>query len=106
MFFLACGAEEGVRFPGGFARGLEGLGARNGPLGEREQRGAHDRSDGALGARVEFADGFDGVAEEFDAHGALRFGGEEIDDAAAHCELAGEFDHFCAGVTDSGEVAD
>ena len=64
-------AEVGGIFPGGFfvAAGL--VGRRDGPFGEREQSGADDGSDRALRARVEFADGFDGVAEEFDADGAL-----------------------------------
>ena len=66
--------------------------------------GADDWGDRALGARVEFADGFDGVAEEFDADGALGFGGEDVDDAAADGELAGEFDHFGAGVADGTEM--
>ena len=45
-----------------------------GPFGEGEKRGADDRGDGALGARVEFADGFDSVTEEFDAHGPCDSG--------------------------------
>ena len=53
---------------------------------------------------IEFADGFDGVAEKFDADGALGFGGEDVDDAAADGELAGELDHFGAGVADGAEV--
>ena len=97
-------AEVGGIFPGGFfvAAGL--IGRRDGPFGERKQRGADDGRDRALGARVEFADGFDGVAEEFDADGARRFGGEDVDDAAADGELAGEFDHFGAGVADGAEM--
>ena len=97
-------AEVGGIFPGGFfvAAGL--VGRRDGPFGEREQSCADDWGDRALGARVEFADGFDGVAEEFDADGALGFGGEDVDDAAANGELAGEFDHFGAGVADGAEM--
>ncbi|MNK79247.1 hypothetical protein D3C87_989100 [compost metagenome] len=42
---------------------------------------------GALGARVEEADGVDLVAEEFEAGGAVALGREDVEDAAA----AGEF---------------
>jgi hypothetical protein len=59
-----------------------------------------------LGARIEFANGFHGVAEEFDAHGALRLWRKNVDDAAAHGELAGEIHHFGARVADSAEVLD
>ncbi len=40
---------------------------------------------------VEGAEGFDLVAEEFDADGIEGIGGKEIDDAAVHAELAGGF---------------
>ncbi len=106
LLFLSRGAEERMRFPGGFASWFKAGGAGHGPLGERQHGGANYRSDGALGTGVEFADGLDSVAEEFDADGALRFGREKIHDAAANRELAGEFDHFGAGVADGGEMSD
>ena len=80
------------------------FGRRDGPFGERQERGADDGRDRTLRARVEFADGFDGVAEKFDADGTLRFGREDVDDAAADGELAGELDHFGAGVADGAEM--
>ncbi len=64
------------------------------------------RGDRSLRAGIEFADGFDGVAEEFDANGPGRFRGEDIDDTAADGELAGEVDHFGACVADGAEMGD
>ncbi len=92
-------------FPRARGGGLAG-GGSIGPLGEGKHGGADNWSDGALSARVEFADGFDGVAEKFDADGALGLRGEELDDAAADGELAGELDHFGAGVADGGEMGE
>src|SRR5882757_5333832 len=78
----------------------------HGPFGERKNGGANDGCDGALRARVKLADGFDGVAEQFDADGAWRFRRENIHDAAALRKLAGHFDHFRAGIADGTEVGD
>ena len=51
-----------------------------------------DRADalavGALVGRVEFSDGVDLVTEELDAHRMWRGWGKDVDDAAAHRELA------------------
>lgn len=98
-------SEEGMAFPGSF---LCLAAARAGPIpfGEGQERGALDGGDGALGAGVEFADGLDGVAEELDAHGALRFRGENIDDAAADGKMSGKLDHFGARVADAREMGD
>src|SRR5438128_9373420 len=66
----------------------------NGPLRERKDSGANDGSDGALRARVKFANGLNGVAEQFDADGARRFRREKVHDTAALRELAGHLHHF------------
>ncbi len=70
------GSRAEVRgiFPGGFFGAVGFFGRRDGPLGERQQCRSNDWRDGALRARIEFADGLDGVAEKFDSNGALRFG--------------------------------
>ena len=60
---------------------------------------------GALCFRVELADGFDLVAEELDAHGAVGFGRVDVKDAAAAGELAGHFDEVHLRVADAGEMA-
>src|SRR5579859_1333219 len=78
----------------------------HGPFGEGKNGGADDGSDGTLGARVKFADGFDRVAKQLDADGARRFGRKKINDAAALRELAGHLDHFGARVADGAEVRD
>ena len=44
----------------------------DGGFGEREEEGVVERGAGALGVGVEAADGFDLVAEEVDADGAVR----------------------------------
>ena len=59
---------------------------------------------GALGFGVEFADGFDFVAEELDADGTIGFGRVDVEDAAAARELAGHLDESICGVADAGEV--
>ncbi len=64
----------------------------DGGFGEREEQGVVERGAGALGLGVELADGFDLVAEEVDADGAVRLGGVDVDDAAAEGDLAGHLD--------------
>src|SRR5580704_5767436 len=59
------------------------------PFGERQERGALDRRDGALRARVKFAHRLDGVSQKLDSYRARCFGGKYVHDAAAHGELAG-----------------
>src|SRR5207253_3139368 len=62
--------------------------------------------DGALCARVEFADRLDRVAEEFDTNRAWRLRGENVDDAAADRELARHLDHLGSRVADRSDVSD
>lgn len=71
---------------------------------EWEKRGAFDRTDGALGIGIKGADGFDRVAEKLDANRLCRFGREDVDDAAAHGELAGHFTGELAVVAGGDEV--
>ena len=66
-------------------------GADAGLLGQRQDLDFGDLHDGALGLDIESADGFDLVAEEFDAQGAGAFGAEDVQDAAADGIFA---DHF------------
>ena len=61
---------------------------------------------GALGLGVELADGFDLVAEEVDADGAVHLGGVDVEDAAAEGDLAGHLDDVDLGVADGEEVLD
>jgi hypothetical protein len=81
-------------------------GGGDAPFGERKNGGFDDGSDGALGARIKFANAFDGIAEKLETNRTGCFGGEDVDDAAANGELAGEVDHFCAGVAGAGKVGD
>jgi hypothetical protein len=60
---------------------------------------------GALRLGIELADGFNFVAEELDADGAVGFGRVDIEDAAAAGELAGHFDEIHLRVADAGQVA-
>src|SRR5712671_7591955 len=85
------GAEEGRCFPGSVAVGRKTVGGHR-PFRERKQRGTHDGSDGALGSGIEFADGFDGVAQQLDAYRPWRLWRENINDASAYRELAGHLD--------------
>ena len=59
----------------------------------------------ALGLGVEFADGFDFVAEELDADGAVGFRRVDVEDSAAARELAGHFHQVHLRVANAGEVA-
>ena len=78
----------------------------HGPFGQRQERSSYNRRDGALSARVELAHGFDGVAQQFDAHRTRRFGRKDINDAPANGELARQLHHFRARVADGTEVRD
>ena len=75
-------------------------------FGEREEQGVVEGGAGALGLGVEVADGFDLVAEEVDADGAVDLGGVDVEDAAAEGDLAGHLDYVDAGVADGEEVLD
>ena len=61
--FPARRARRRNVFPKGLRGRFEAGGAGHGPFCERQHSGANDWSDGTLGASVEFAYGFDGVAE-------------------------------------------
>ena len=76
----------------------------DGGFGERQEPGFVEAGLGALGFGVEVADGFDFVAEELDAEGAVGFGRVDVEDAAAAGELAGHFDQVHLRVADAGEV--
>ena len=78
----------------------------NVPFRERQERGAIHGRDGALRARIEFANRFDGVTKQLDSDGARRFRGKDVDDAAAHRELSWQFDHFGARVAHAREMRD
>ena len=69
-------------------------GSRADSIRERKDRGADDGRDGALRARIKFADTFDRVAQKFDTNGPRSFGRENVDNPAANGKLAREFDHF------------
>ena len=78
----------------------------DGSFGEGEEQGVVERRAAALGFGVELADGFDLVAEEVDADGAVHLGGVDVEDAAAEGDLAGHFDDVDSGVADGEEVLD
>ncbi len=120
--FTGAGGDVGLELGGGLAAlelcggcgagagearvdGLEDL-FGDGDLGEREQERGVEGGGAALGFGVEFADGFDLVAEEVDADGAVHFWGVDVEDAAAQGELAGHLDDVDAGVADGEEVVD
>ncbi len=77
----------------------------DGRFSEGQQPGFIEAGLRALGFGVEAADGFDFVAEELDAQGAVGFGRVDVEDAAAAGELAGHFDQVHLRVADAGEVA-
>ena len=97
----SCGAGAGEA---GVDGGEELFG--DGGLGEWEEEGVVEGGGGALGVGVEAADGFDLVAEEVDADGAVHLGGVDVEDAAAEGDLAGHFDDVDFGVADGEEVLD
>src|SRR5437588_13085270 len=69
---FASGAKVRWCFPGGFVQVcLVGCGDR--PFRQRQERGANNGGDRSLGARVKFANGFDGVAKQLNADGASCF---------------------------------
>ena len=76
----------------------------DGRFGERQQLRFVEAGLGALGFGVEFADGFNFIAEELDADGTIGFGRVDIENAAAARELAGHFDEVHLRVADAGEV--
>ena len=58
----------------------------------------------ALRFGIEFADGFNFVAEELDADGAVGFGRVDVENSAAARELAGHLDEVHLRVADAGEM--
>jgi hypothetical protein len=67
-----------------------------GHLPGRQQADFRHLVEGALGIRVEGADGFDLVVEQVDAEGERGPHGIQVDDAAAHREFAGLSTWFTA----------
>ncbi len=79
----------------------------DGGFGEGKEKGVVEGGGGALGVGVEAADGFDLVAEEVDADGAVHLGGGvDVEDAAAEGDLARHLDDVDFGVADGEEVLD
>ncbi len=58
-----------------------------------------------LRLRIEFSDGFNFVAEEFDANGPVSFRRIYIQNSSPARELSWHFDQVHLGVTDAGQVA-
>ncbi len=87
---------------GEFPAGIGGSDARL--LGQRQHFDLGELHDGALALDVEAADGFDLVAEEFDAQRARVLGGEDVEDAAADGVLAGHLHRFALLVADRNQV--
>ena len=76
----------------------------HGRFGQRQKLGFVEAGLRALRLGVELADGLDLVAEELDAHGAVRFGRVDIEDSAAAGELAGHLDQVHLRVADAGQM--
>ena len=75
-------------------------------FGERQQQRFVERRRGALRLGIELADGFDLVAEEIDADGAVHLRRVDVEDAAPASELAGHLDDVHLGVADAGEMVE
>ena len=95
---LARIVERGGEFPAGEF----GSGARL--LGKRQHHRLADLDDGALRFHFEAANGFDFIAEEFDAQGAGIFRGVHIENAAADGILAGHLDRLAPLIADGFEM--
>ena len=78
----------------------------DGSFGEREQERFVEGIRRPLRGGIEAADGFDFVAEEFDADGALGFGRIHVEDAAAQGVFAGHFDDIGGGVADGVQMGE
>ena len=108
--------DPAVDLPGGDALRL-GEGAQRGhalddevaveeQLARRRRHHARERRLGALARGIELAERLDLVAEQLDPHRPRALGREEVDDAAAHRELAALLDERLARVAGEGEGRD
>ena len=95
-------AGDGVRIP---SRGEQELVAGAGLLGQRENLGFGDFHDRALRFDLESADGFDLIAEEFDAQGPGAFCSEDVEDAAADGIFADHLNRIAARIADGLEMS-
>src|SRR5512146_3031243 len=75
-----------------------------GRFGQRQQYHFVQRRGGALGGRVEFANGLDFVAEQLKAGGAVGLGRINVENAAAHGVLAGHLHHISGGIAHRVQV--
>ena len=73
---------------------------------ERRERDLLDRADGTLRIGIELAQGFDGIAEQFEADGPLGLSWKNVHDPTAHRELAGHFHHVMRFIADAAKVRD
>src|ERR1700690_3964540 len=73
-------------------------------LDEGRKRHALDGANGALRIRIKFSQGFDGISEQFEAHGTFSFCGKNVDDSTTDGELAGHFHHVVGFVADAPEM--
>ena len=98
---------------GGFdARAAEArVHGREQPLGDRvsvsgsssaSSSGVEERCDSGSNLRIDSISS----PKKFDAHGAVRLGRVDVEDAAAAGELAGHLDDVHRGVADAGEVVE
>ena len=70
-------------------------------FGERQQQGFIHRCGRALRFGIEFADGFNLIAEEIEAHGAIHLRRIDVENAAAARELARHLDDIHLRVADA-----
>ena len=77
-----------------------------GELAHRHEDEALDDLARALGFGIEGLDALDGVAEEIETHGRLPAGRKQIDEAAAHGELAGFHDSARADIARARQSLD
>ena len=79
------------------------VGKRDKRLGSRQHTAAFDCLGAALGVDIEKAHGVNVVAPEFDAHGLLVHGREEIQNAATACVLSRTLDLLASFVAAANE---
>ncbi len=100
-FFTACDALAGEARVNGAEQMLADR-----SFGEREEERFVHGIGGTLRGGIEAANGFDFVAEEFDADGALGLGRVDVKNASAQGVFAGHFDDIGGGVSDGVEVGE